>query len=510
MKLSRKLPLAICAALMVTASAGLFGVLQLRLALDQVEQTLAGDLGLQRQSLQLLVDFKVQVQEWKNLLLRGKDPQSMDKHWQAVVQQEQAVITTAGTLLGNMEDGKARDLMLQFALAHAAMSEGYRQGFEAYKTAGNDPQVGDRAVAGMDREPADLLAQVVTLTDGQGKSALAAADGHGQRALWISLSAMLLTCVACTAGGLVMSRKMTDPLNEAAQMAAAVAEGDLTREVRPRGEDEVRQLLESLDGMTRRLGGIVATVRLSSDSIATGSSEVAAGSSDLSRRTEAQASSLQQTAAAMEQLNGTVAHSASTARQASELAQSASGAAAQGGEVVAQVVATMNEISESSRRIVDIVGVIDGIAFQTNILALNAAVEAARAGEQGRGFAVVAAEVRALAQRSATAAREVKTLIAASAERVETGTLRVGEAGRSMDTIVTQVRQVADLIGEISRAAAEQTTGISQVNAAVAQLDQATQQNSALVEQSTAAAESLQQQAQTLVHAVHTFRLRDT
>jgi methyl-accepting chemotaxis protein len=298
------------------------------------------------------------------------------------------------------------------------------------------------------------------------------------------------------------------PLRQAVQVAETVARGDLTSQVQLSGRDEAVELLGALSRMTEQLATMVSQVRQSSDSIATGSSQIATGSADLSQRTEEQASNLQQTAASMEELNGTVRNSADTALQATQLAGAAASAAEQGGQVVGQVVATMQDITASSRKIADIIGVIDGIAFQTNILALNAAVEAARAGEQGRGFAVVASEVRALAQRSAHAAREIKSLIGASVEKVETGSRLVGDAGQSMDAIVSQVRRVSDLIAEISHAAREQTTGLSQVGEAVSQLDQVTQQNAALVEESTAAAESLRAQAATLAEVVGVFRLR--
>jgi methyl-accepting chemotaxis protein len=248
-------------------------------------------------------------------------------------------------------------------------------------------------------------------------------------------------------------------------------------------------------------------VRSSVDSVSTASLQIAQGNGDLSRRTELQASNLQQTAASMEQLTGTVANGADNARQASQLAQGASETATRGGREVAEVVQTMADIQSSSNRIADITGVIDGIAFQTNILALNAAVEAARAGEQGRGFAVVAAEVRTLAQRSAEAARQIKSLIGDSVARVEAGQARVHSAGQTIGAVVQQVQRVTDLISEISAAAAEQTQGIQQVGQAVSQLDQSTQQNAALVEESTAAAESLRHQAQSLSHAVAAFRL---
>jgi methyl-accepting chemotaxis protein len=300
---------------------------------------------------------------------------------------------------------------------------------------------------------------------------------------------------------------ITRPINQAVEIARTVAAGDLTSTIEVTRKDETGQLLEALKVMNSSLIDIVHRVRQSSDSIATGSGQIATGNQDLSQRTEEQASNLQQTAASMEQLTSTVKNNADAARQATQFAGSATEVAARGGAVVSQVVGTMEEITNASRKIADITGVIDGIAFQTNILALNAAVEAARAGEQGRGFAVVAAEVRSLAQRSAEAAKEIKQLIGDSAEKVQTGSQLVGDAGRTMDDIVGQVRRVSDLINEISAATLEQSSGISQVGDAVTQLDQVTQQNAALVEESAAAAESLKHQAQQLVQAVANFKL---
>ena len=289
-------------------------------------------------------------------------------------------------------------------------------------------------------------------------------------------------------------------------MAGAIAQGDLSATVAvPPGREH--SIAAAMARMRDSLAQTVSTVRHASESIATGSSQIAGGSADLSQRTEEQASNLQETAASMEQLNVTVKNSAESAEQAAVLARQASDVAARGGAAVSQVVATMSEIQGSSQRIADIIGTIDGIAFQTNILALNAAVEAARAGEQGRGFAVVASEVRSLAQRAADAAKEIKALITASVDKVGAGTQQVDEAGRTMSDLVQQVRRVSELISEISAATHEQTSGIDQVNTAVSQLDQVTQQNAALVEQSAAAAESLKAQAQQLVQSVSVFRV---
>jgi methyl-accepting chemotaxis protein len=319
----------------------------------------------------------------------------------------------------------------------------------------------------------------------------------------LSLAGMLLAGLS----GYFVTRTITRPLRAAVKAAESVAACDLSVPIQARYGDETGQLLGALSKMNANLVDIVGKVRNASDSIANGSNEIANGNADLSQRTEEQASNLQQTAASMEELTATVKHNADTARQATELAASASQAATTGGTVVEHVVQTMQGISASSRRIADIIGVIDGIAFQTNILALNAAVEAARAGEQGRGFAVVASEVRSLAQRSATAAKEIKTLINESVERVDNGSRLVADAGQTMSQIVQRVKNVSDLINEISHSNQEQSTGISEVGRAVTQLDTVTQQNAALVEESAAAAESLKHQADGLARMVSVFKL---
>jgi methyl-accepting chemotaxis protein len=297
------------------------------------------------------------------------------------------------------------------------------------------------------------------------------------------------------------------PLNRAVALLDQVAAGDLTARIEVNSTNELGRLFGAIRAMQQSLLSTVSNVRTSSESIDTSAREIAAGNMDLSSRTEQQASSLEETAASMEQLTGTVKQNAENAMQANQLAHSASGIASKGGEVVAQVVDTMQAINESSRKIVDIISVIDGIAFQTNILALNAAVEAARAGEQGRGFAVVASEVRSLAQRSAAAAKEIKSLIDASVEKVSVGSELVEQAGLTMSDVVDSVKRVTDIVGEIAEASREQSTGIEQVNQAITQMDEVTQQNAALVEQAAAAAQSLQSQATNLVGAVSIFKI---
>ncbi|PRD66697.1 methyl-accepting chemotaxis protein [Malikia granosa] len=319
--------------------------------------------------------------------------------------------------------------------------------------------------------------------------------------------ASLVAVAAATLASWLIARGITVPLGQAVAVADRIAGGDLGNRIEVKSQDETGQLLRSLDRMQSGLVKTVQSVLASADGVASASSEIAQGNMDLSSRTENQASALEQTSASMEQLGSTVRQNSDNARQANQLAQSASEIAVRGGEVVAQVVDTMKGINDSSRRIADIIGVIDGIAFQTNILALNASVEAARAGEQGRGFAVVAAEVRSLAVRSAEAAKEIKGLITTSVDRVEQGSLQVDQAGATMNEVVAGIKRVTDIMGEISAASAEQSSGVGQVGEAVMQMDQATQQNAALVEEMAAAATSLKDQAQELVQAVSVFKL---
>ncbi|NUT62749.1 methyl-accepting chemotaxis protein [Herbaspirillum sp. C9C3] len=319
----------------------------------------------------------------------------------------------------------------------------------------------------------------------------------------LSVAAILLS-VLCA---LLITRSITRPLNEAVGVATAVAAGDLTVRIEATSKDETGTLLAALKAMNDNLHRIVTEVRQGSDTINTASSEIATGNLDLSARTEQQAGALEETASAMEELTSTVKQNADNARQANSLAETASQVAIQGGSVVGEVVQTMGQINDASRKIVDIISVIDGIAFQTNILALNAAVEAARAGEQGRGFAVVASEVRTLAQRSAAAAKEIKTLIDASVERVENGSRLVEQAGSTMDEVVASVKRVTDVVAEITAASGEQSDGIEQINQAIVQMDEVTQQNAALVEQAAAAAQSLQEQSGRLVETVGVFKL---
>ena len=336
------------------------------------------------------------------------------------------------------------------------------------------------------------------------------AKADGRAAIQTTLALAVLAMLGAAAMAVVITRGLLRQLGgepeDVVKVANAIAEGDLGVSIQPAAGDTT-SIVAAMQRMRDRLAHIVSQVRNCSESIATGSAQIATGNADLSQRTEEQASNLQQTAASMEQLSATVKTNADTTGEASALAAQAAEAAVKGGRTVGAVVATMQDIASSSKKIADIIGVIDGIAFQTNILALNAAVEAARAGEQGRGFAVVAGEVRNLASRSADAAKEIKTLIGASVDKVEAGARQVNEAGTSMDAIVAQVQRVTQLITDVSSATAEQSSGIGQVGNAMSQLDQVTQQNAALVEEGAAAAESLSQQAQQLTELVKVFRV---
>jgi methyl-accepting chemotaxis protein len=323
----------------------------------------------------------------------------------------------------------------------------------------------------------------------------------------VLLGSLVVMIALGLTGGVVMSRKLTAAAGEAMIAAEKIADGDLTHRIPSAGGDEMGKLLESLSKMQDKLRGIVSGVRNNAENVATASAEISQGNHDLSSRTEQQASALEETAASMEELSSTVMQNADNARQANQLAMKASTVAVSGGEVVNRVVETMKGINDSSKKIADIISVIDGIAFQTNILALNAAVEAARAGEQGRGFAVVAGEVRSLAGRSADAAKEIKTLISTSVQRVEQGSELVDQAGVTMQEVVSSIKRVTDIMAEISSASAEQSAGVNQVGEAITSMDQTTQQNAALVEESAAAAESLKTQAAQLVNAVSVFRL---
>ncbi len=393
---------------------------------------------------------------------------------------------------------RRRPYVASFTLVQALLREGKRQEAERELSTQTLP-----AIDALQEKVHALSEYQTQRVKDRGQDTINEASNKTQWAMGLGILALLVGAAIAH----LLSLSITRPIAQAVELAETVADGQLNVQTTVRGQDETSRLLKSLNTMAANLSTLVGDVRRGSESIATGSSQIAMGTADLSQRTEEQAANLQQTASSMEQLSSAVKANASIAQNASGLADQARDDATQGGVVMAQLIDTMTEITRSSEKIGEIISVIDGIAFQTNILALNAAVEAARAGEQGRGFSVVASEVRALAQRSAGAAREIKSLIVSSVEKVHAGGQLVSHAGESIDNIVRQVREVSTLISQISLSSSEQTQGISQINNAVAQLDQVTQQNAALVEESAAASSSLNAQASRLVDAVQMFRL---
>ncbi len=461
------------------------------------------------------VEFKKQVQEWKDTLLRGNDQAQFDKYTKAFGER------SAQT---DLYLRKLKDLFVALKFDTAAVDEAikshqelgvkYADALKQYDVANAESaHVVDALVKGMDRPPTQKIDGIVAFVLDQSNQMMTATSQQSQdsykAACLLLLTAVVLAAVFGGAVTLWLGKSITRPLNRALELAETVAAGDLRGSIEVTSKDETGQLLRALGGMNSSLTKIVSEVRHSTNTISDAAKEIARGNMDLSARTEDQASSLEETASAMEQLTSTVKQNADNAKQANGLAMTASEVAMKGGSVVSQVVETMGSINDSSKKIVDIISVIDGIAFQTNILALNAAVEAARAGEQGRGFAVVAAEVRNLAQRSAAAAKEIKALIGDSVEKVDAGARLVDQAGATMDEIVASVKRVSDIIAEISVASAEQTNGIEQINVAIMQMDQVTQRNAALVEEAAAAADAMQHQGSVLVDTVSVFKISD-
>ena len=443
----------------------------------------------------------------KNMVINHASPDTMAQDKQQWLDAQDKLKRSLNALLEGEEDANnavAREALQKVEAYASAAATAFAQGSAADSAALNQSLSAAREQI---RAADDGVNRIQTLVDQDIAGAQAQYQAEAAHLLWSFGGVMVLVLIVVMPLTLLNSVSITRPVHHARDIALAIADGDLTRAIHVHGKDETAELLQALDHMQRSLRTLVGEVRDSSQRIHMASREVAAGNADLSSRTEQTASNLEETASAMEELTATVRDSAASAGHASGLASSAAQVAQRGGDAVAQVVTTMDEINHASHKIADIIGVIDSIAFQTNILALNAAVEAARAGEQGRGFAVVAGEVRSLAGRSAEAAREIKSLIGASVERVEAGSRLVGDAGSTMTEIVASVQRVTDIIGEISSATREQSQGIGQVNLAVTDLDRMTQQNAALVEQSTAAAESLKDQAGRLSGMVSTFRL---
>ncbi len=459
------------------------------------------------------VTFKIQVQEWKNFLLRGGDLAANDKYRQGFAKEGDAMRDKLGQLKAVLAQMNLPTAKVDEALqSHDQLQVKYKAAMAHYDPAKADASAHlvDGMVKGIDRAPTaqidTIVAEVLKAATQRHEQADVETQSNLSSARWLLAAVMIAAIGVGMLCSWVIMRSITAPLNHAVDVVTDLASGNLAACINVEGRDETSQVMMAMCRMNRNLNQVVTQVRTASQVVAHASSEIASGNMDLSNRTEQQASSLQETAAAIEHLTRSVQLSAGNAHEANQLAVQACSVAEQGGAVVGHVVATMTDINDSSRKIADIIGVIDGIAFQTNILALNAAVEAARAGEQGRGFAVVASEVRALAQRSANAAKEIKSLINASVECVDRGSNLVNDAGSTIASAVDAVKQVRDVIAKIAAAVEDQSSGIAQVSQSVASIDQAMQQNAALVEESAAAAASLKHQAETLVHSVEFFK----
>jgi methyl-accepting chemotaxis protein len=505
MKIRHKLPLSFVIVLTLVVGAALFGIVSLRASLNTFSGEVQKGFDQERQVRIVEASFKTQVLAWKETLLRGNDPKAVN--WNAFLAEEEKVAKGTLTLEAELPPGPARDLLAQFRQAHLAMGEGYRKGYKTFSETGFVPAAGDMSVRGIEREPTQMLQAAAQRIAADSQEVAEAAAAKGRSAILLSLALMGVVTVIGTVVGIVFSRAIVRPLDAAVGLSEAVAGGDLTREIDVQGQDETASLLLALQSMQGRLTHIVKAVRNTAEGVATASSEIASGNLDLSNRTEQQAAALEETASTMDELGTTARNNAENADKASKLARTTSEVAELGGKVVGDVVTTMREINQHSARVGDIIGVIDGIAFQTNILALNAAVEAARAGEQGRGFAVVASEVRALAQRSATAAQEIKALVQQSVSVTSHGTTQVAKAGETIEKIVGSISQLVIIVQEMANASGKQSQGVGKAGEAITQIDRTTQQNAALVEQSAAAAASLETQAQQLVREVAVFKL---
>jgi methyl-accepting chemotaxis protein len=452
--------------------------------------------------------FKEQVQQWMSALVRGHDGDALERSWKQFTFREREVRRSAEKLREVVEVPAARELLGKFLTAHKDMGERYRAALEFFKANGFDARKADAQVKGIEGPPAEMLEELVKVMRDETAAAVDGARKQANQGLVLSLGvigaatlAALLACLWLT------TRTIVRPLAHAVEVVDRVAAGDLTVQVDATSRDETGRLLAGLIRMRDGLSDAVSRIRVSAERVGGAASRMAAGHADLSSRTDEQAASLEETASSMEQLAATVRQNAESAKEANLLAAGTSATAGKGGEEMKRVVGTMAGISESSRKIADILGMIDSIAFQTNILALNAAVEAARAGEQGRGFAVVASEVRALAQRSATAAKEIKELIQDSGKRIDEGKRLVETAGATMQEIVVSVKKVTEVMSGIADASREQLAGIEQVNGSVTQMDRVVQQNAALVAESAAEAQHMSHQAEELMTLVARFRL---
>ena len=452
--------------------------------------------------------LELQSEAWKDVLLHGRNPQAIGGAWKLFESQEGKVKAAVREARASVANPQVAAELEGFLAAHDAAGLKYRAGLDEFKGSSYDPAAAEKAVGDAVGGPAKVLAEAEGVAADAGAVATVRAVSSAETGYRIAIFGTVAVLVGALAFlWIYLRRSFIAPIARAVSFAGRIEQGDLTAEIESRRSDEIGQLIQSLARMKDGLAGVVAQVRNSAEAVVIAAERVADGNADLSQRTEEQASSLEETAASMEELSGTVRQNAENAQEADVLASTASKRAEQGGAEVGRVVATMTEISDGAKRIADIISVIDGIAFQTNILALNAAVEAARAGEQGRGFAVVAAEVRSLAQRSAQAAKEIKDLIGRSVGQVQGGTELVGRAGGTIEALVADVRRVSTLMQSIAEASAEQSRGVQQVNKTVVEMDRVVQQNAGVVQQSVATAETMRHEAEALVRAVSAFRL---
>ncbi len=506
LRIGTRLSLAFGLVLLITSSISAIGVWQLGVMKTTSKEIATGHVqrSLLAQSWALMININ-----WvrASAALKTADAVYIDSLQKDMAATSKAISDNQKQLETMLQGEQANQLMAAVAKTRTIYVNARAELIKRQKAGESISEAVDRDL----RPLAETYLKAVDEVNKHAAEALAQVQAHADAAATTSQLALAAGAAASVAIGILLAvlatRSITRPIQQAVGSAEAISSGDLARDIQVQGKDETARLLQALSVMRKNLARTVSNVRQNAEGVAAASAEIAQGNHDLSARTEQQASALQETAASMEELNSTVRQNADNAKQANQLAQSASTVAIQGGEVVNQVVQTMRGINDSSKKISDIISVIDGIAFQTNILALNAAVEAARAGEQGRGFAVVASEVRSLAGRSADAAKEIKTLINDSVQRVEQGTTLVDQAGVTMTEVVTSIRRVNDIMGEISSASSEQSQGVSQIDEAVTQMDQATQQNSALVEEMAAAASSLKTQSEQLVQAVAVFQL---
>jgi methyl-accepting chemotaxis protein-1 (serine sensor receptor) len=503
-----KFLLLMSAGLAVVLAVSLVALVRVYGSIQELDRISRDDFETQQSILRTNIAYKNQIQQWKDVLIRGNDADQLDKYWKGFLDAEKEVTDSAKEARSSTPHDDVRAGIEKFLAAHKAAGETYRKGFAAFKDAKFDPRAGDKVVQGTDKPVQAMLTDVENLATEWGAKSTSQAVKRAEIGYRVALVGTAVAVVgALVALWLFFRRAVIAPIGAAANFAERVAKGDLSSSITARSEDEAGQLVSALARMNASLAEVVAKVRAAANSVATASSQVAAGTTDLSQRTEEQASALEETAASMEELSSTVRQNADNAKEADELARNAARRAEQGGAEVGRAVQTMSEISRSAQRIADITSVIDAIAFQTNILALNAAVEAARAGEQGRGFAVVAAEVRSLAQRSAQAAKEIKDLIGHSVDEVKSGTQQVEQAGGTIQALVDDVRRVSGLMESIAEASAEQSRGVQQVNKTVTQMDKVVQENASAVQESAAAAQGMRQQAESLVEAVSAFVL---